>query len=196
MKFNVKPLVGIDEVQFGMSLSEVRNIVKSSHKSFKRAPTSVHPCDYFELIGLFVYYDASSNVEALEFCEPAILEFEGMDLIASSFVQIVSVLNSKDVALEIEENSFTSYSLGIGGYAPDLDDDPNSICESVILFKDDYYDQEYDQNKQWQSQIKEIKQLSIKLSGLCPNVQAIFAFRENSQVGKDQEKIKETPIFI
>ncbi|AWB66629.1 ABC transporter ATP-binding protein [Saccharobesus litoralis] len=140
MKFNVTPLIGIDEIQFGMSLNDARNAINSSYKSFKRTPNAAHPCDFYENIGLFVYYDSSSTVEALEFCEPAQLNFKGIDLITSSFEDIVKLLKSLDNVIELEGESFTSYSLGFGGYAPDLDEDPNSVCESVILFKDGYYD--------------------------------------------------------
>jgi hypothetical protein len=89
---------------------------------------------------VFVYYDRYSTVEALEFCEPALLNFKGIDLVTYSFEDTVKLLKSLDNAIELEGGSFTSYSLGIGGFAPDLDEDPNSACESVILFKNGYYD--------------------------------------------------------
>ena len=133
-------MVGIDEIQFGMSLADARNAISSPYKSFKRTPASEHPCDFYENIGLFVYYDRSSLVEALEFCEPAQLNFKGVDLVASSFEDLVNLLKSLDQGVELEGDSFTSYSLGIGGYAPDLEENPNCACESVIVFKDGYYD--------------------------------------------------------
>ncbi|MEI8644368.1 hypothetical protein P4S60_01645 [Pseudoalteromonas sp. Hal040] len=140
MRFNVTPLTGIDEIQFGMSLDEARNAISSSYNTFKRTPAAEHPCDFYENLGLFVYYDSFATVEALEFCEPALLYFKGINLVASSFEDIVKFLKSIDNAIELEGDSFTSYSLGIGGYSPDLGEDSNSACESVILFKDGYYD--------------------------------------------------------
>jgi hypothetical protein len=140
MKFNVTPLIGIDEIQFGMSLDDAQNAISSSYKSFRRTPAAEHPCDFYENLGLFVYYDRYSTVEALEFCEPALLNFKGIDLVTYSFEDTVKLLKSLDNAIELEGGSFTSYSLGIGGFAPDLDEDPNSACESVILFKNGYYD--------------------------------------------------------
>ena len=139
MKFYITPLTGIDEITFGMSLNEVRDGFKSPCHSFKRTPAAAHPCDYYESLGLFVYYDASSNVEAIEFSEPAQLYFQGNNLMTTSFKDIINLLKSVDINLEKDSDSFMSYSLGIGGYSPEASEKSKRTCESIILFKDGYY---------------------------------------------------------
>jgi hypothetical protein len=53
MDFEVKPLKGVGEIEFGMSPAEVREKVGEDFKSFKRS-SSVYPCDYFSSVGIFV----------------------------------------------------------------------------------------------------------------------------------------------
>jgi hypothetical protein len=45
-----------------------------------------------------------------------------------------------DDKLEKTNTGFTSYKFGVGAYAPNKDDSPNEMIESVIVFRKGYYD--------------------------------------------------------
>lgn len=45
-----------------------------------------------------------------------------------------------DSDIEETDDGLTSYKLGIGIYAPDVDEKPSLTPESVIAFAKDYYD--------------------------------------------------------
>jgi hypothetical protein len=139
MKFNIKAYSSIGTIKFGMRQSEVRNLLGTNYKSFKRTPASEYPCDYFKSLGVFVYYKKSGVVEAVEFATPAEPSFEGKDLLNLSYDDLRNFFQSKDANLEIEPDSLTSLLLGISAYTPDADENPQLPAESIIAFESGYY---------------------------------------------------------
>lgn len=140
MIFSIDLLKGAENIFFGMTPNEVRAELGGKYKSFKKTYHSKYPCDYFEELGVFVYYKLPGLVEAIEFSEPAKPILEEKNLLCLPFEQLKSILLSKDTELEIEPDSLTSYSLGVGVYAPDANRLPNSFPESIIVFERGYYD--------------------------------------------------------
>jgi len=118
--------VGAGKIKFGMTPDQVRLLLGEVFDSFKRTEEYVFPCDYFENLGVFAYYNASGVLEAIEFTEPA--------------VPLITYLSDKDKDLEVESDSLTSHVLGIGAYAPDADDNTSLPAESIIVFENGYYD--------------------------------------------------------
>ncbi|MGR5280809.1 ABC transporter ATP-binding protein [Photobacterium damselae subsp. damselae] len=140
MYFLITSFAGAGSLKFGMTPDEVRSLLGANFKSFKRMPNSEFPCDYFESLGVFVYYKLPGVVEAIEFADPAAPEYENNNLLKLSFDDLKKILLGKDKKLEVESDSLTSHSLGIGVYAPDADEDPSLPVESIIVFEKDYYD--------------------------------------------------------
>lgn len=132
--------MGAGKIKFGMTPEQVRLLLGGVFDSFKRTEDSVFPCDYFESLGVFAYYNSSGVLEAIEFTEPAVPEFEEMDLLKIHFKDLIKYLSDKDKGLEVESESLTSHVLGIGAYAPDADDNTSSSAESIIVFENGYYD--------------------------------------------------------
>lgn len=139
MIFLVKPREGVTGVKFGMLPDEVRRAIGEEWKSFKRTPTSEYPCDYFESLGVFVYYKASGETEAIEFATPAQVMHEGTDLLQLPFDQLTDLLQKQDGSLEVESDGITAYGLGVGAYAPSSADEPTAKVESIIVFEEGYY---------------------------------------------------------
>jgi len=123
----------------GSTRPAVRALLGDEAESFKRTESSEWPCDYFARIGIFVYYRAPGVVEAIELCRPASAIVDSLDLLRVPILKAIEHLKGLDPDLEVAEDSFTSYKLGVGGYAPDMDD-PNSEAESIIVFRPGYYD--------------------------------------------------------
>ena len=71
MQFETKPYKSAGDVLLGMHISGVRKLINMPFDSFKRTEDCEAPCDYYDSLGLFVYYDAELNVEAVELTEPA-----------------------------------------------------------------------------------------------------------------------------
>ena len=140
MRFLISPFVGAGKIKFGMTPDQVRLLLGEVFDSFKRTEENVFPCDYFENLGVFAYYNASGVLEAIEFTEPAVPEFEEMDLLKIHFKDLITYLSDKDKDLEVESDSLTSHVLGIGAYAPDADDNTSLPAESIIVFENGYYD--------------------------------------------------------
>ncbi|WAF68959.1 hypothetical protein NRK98_02605 [Aeromonas dhakensis] len=140
MFFLINPFVGAGNIKFGMTPDQVRLLLGGGFDSFKRTESSAFPCDYFEDLGVFFYYNSSGVLEAIEFTEPAAPEFEKKDLLKISLKDLIKLLSDKDKGLEIESDSLTSHALGIGAYAPDADEDPSLPAESIIIFEKGYYD--------------------------------------------------------
>lgn len=139
MTFAIVSHQGVGDVRFGQSPEEVRAVLNSSFKSFKRTPASVHPCDHFTDLHVFVYY-GDNGAEAVELAEPAKPVFQGLNLLQLSFADLTRRLLNEDPNLSVEDDGCTSIRLGIGAYAPHAAKDPMAKPESVIAFERGYYD--------------------------------------------------------
>jgi len=140
MKFNIKSYSSAGPIKFGMRQSEVRDLLGTNYKSFKRTPASEYPCDYFKSLGVFVYYKNPGVVEAIEFAVPAEPIFESENLLNLSYEDLLVFFQMKDANLEIEPDSLISFLFGISAYTPNADENPQLPAESIIAFGNGYYD--------------------------------------------------------
>jgi hypothetical protein len=139
-RFDVRPLIGAGPTNFGDSPAVVRRKFGEEFKSFKRTPKSVFPCDYFPRIGVFAYYTASGELEALEFASPAAPLFEGMNFLNMNLNEAKSFLRQKGGALIEDAVSIVAKSVGIGVFASNAKENQAACCDSVIVFAKGYYD--------------------------------------------------------
>lgn len=134
----IQPNHGVDELFFGMRQAEARTFFQDEPESFKRTENAEWPCDYFASQGLFIYYKAPGLVEAIELCEPSSAILDGFDLLRSPVSEVLLFLQSRDEELEVTDDSFTSYKLGVGGFVPEMQDGSATV-EAVIVFPYGYY---------------------------------------------------------
>lgn len=139
MIFDISPLVGAGTLKFGMASNQVRKELGVNFKSFKRTPAAEMPCDYFDSVGVFVYYRKPDVVEAIEFALPAEPIFEEHNLLQMPFKDLLELLRAKDDQLEIEVDALSSNALGIGAYAPNAEESPDLPVDSIIVFERGYY---------------------------------------------------------
>jgi hypothetical protein len=140
MRFDISTHQGAGSITFGMSPADARAQVGATFKSFKRTPQSTFPCDFFPSLGVFLYYTAQGQLEAIEFASPAQPHFQGSDLLKLSFSDLVALLSAVDPKIDIRDDGFTSRACGIGAYAPDASEDPAQPVETVLAFSASYYD--------------------------------------------------------
>ena len=139
MDIDIKPLVGVGPLRFGMSVDEVRAMLGVHYVSFKKTPLSEFPCDHFEDSSTFAYYDKNGKLEALEFYEGANPVLNGYSFMGGLASEAKLRLDESGGTLEIDSDSITSLSLGVGVYAPDWEQDASQTVEGVIVFKEGYY---------------------------------------------------------
>ena len=136
----IKCLIGVGPIRFGMSPDEVRVTLGAEFESFKRTPASDYLCDHFHELGCFVYYDGERLVEAVELAEPAKPTLDGINLLSASFKNVIENIKRIDPDVSAESDGFTSLRLGLGGWAPSAEDEPDDALKSIVVFSEGYYD--------------------------------------------------------
>jgi hypothetical protein len=96
--------------------------------------------DFFPLSDLLIYYDEADRVNAFEFFSAG-PEFRDIDILAETYSKLIELFTHFDPELEVEETGIDSAKFGIGIHAPDSEDE-NDVPESVIIYKQGYYDEE------------------------------------------------------
>ena len=142
MTYQVNPLRGISNIEFGMSVSQVRSLMSGEFKTFSRAPLMEqfkddHPSDYYEDQGVFCYYDRAGRLEAMEFTEPAEPLVGGVNLLAMSFPQASAALARLDPDVVYEPDMVTSRRLSLSIWSEEGEDGP---VDTFLAGRPGYYD--------------------------------------------------------
>lgn len=139
MRFEIEFFRGAGPIKLGMTIKQVREILGPDFDPVRRFKDTDFPEDYYSSIFVSVGYKRPGVVESLEFAEPAELIWEGHSLLKVPAEELKALLLSKDPELEVDGDGFTAHNLGIGGYAPNFDEDPRAPVEAVIVFEKGYY---------------------------------------------------------
>lgn len=139
MDFSIIPLKGVGNLEFGMQPEEVRRRVGSPFRSFKRSPQAAFPCDYFDQLGMFCYYDSEGKLEAVEMSSPAAPTINGTDLLKLDFETAARSLAEFDKQIRRETGSVIAYEVGVSIYAPLAKSSTTANVESVLAFRAGYY---------------------------------------------------------
>lgn len=142
MSYEIHPLRGVVDIDFGMSVDQVRALMSGNFELFQRAPLleqfkDDHPSDYYEDQGVFCYYDRAGHLEAMEFTEPAIPLVGGLNLLAMSFPQAAAVLARLDPDVVREPDMVTSRRWSLSVWSEEGEDGP---VDSFLAGRPGYYD--------------------------------------------------------
>jgi hypothetical protein len=140
MEFVIQPRRGAGPLMLGMSRSQVQDTLSAVSHRFRRGPKAAPDADHFEALGVFVYYDTSDLVEAIELATPAKAILGSQDLLSTTFSEAEALLSARDLGVMIASDGLTSKAEGVGVWVPFAKDDPDAPVESVIVFVDGYYD--------------------------------------------------------
>lgn len=127
LQYNVTPLIGFNDVKFGMDRSQVRSILGDPKREFKKTKFSKTTTD--DYIYFHVFYNKENMFEAVEFFDDVEIKLGG-DMI---FPTSVATLNAGDYAFVADEDGLISLKYSIGVYAP------NGKAESILFGVKDYY---------------------------------------------------------
>lgn len=133
----IKEYEGVNNIKFGYSSKKIEKIVMNKPKKFMKTKFDVFITD--EYGDFYVYYDADGSCEAIEFFSLKQVQFKDICFGELNYQQIEEKMREIDSSLDIDECGFTSYAYGIGVYAP-YKYEENAVVESVIIFKNGYYD--------------------------------------------------------
>ncbi len=125
IKLDVKPLISVGEVEFGMPREKVRQLF-GAYSEFRKTPNSVKTTDAFSFC--HVFYDDNDCCEAIEIFDAEV--YINDRLIFPCSLDEVKVLFPN---AEEEYGSYLEKELSIGLYIPDKD------AESILLGKEGYY---------------------------------------------------------
>lgn len=139
--WNIYPYKGVDNILFGDSRCQIRNILSNIPcKEFWKTTDSKNSTDQYDSIGILIYYTSDNICEAIEFYEPASPFFDRKNLLRLSYKSLIGWFKTLDTQIEEDEVGFTSYKLGISCYAPDKEEDMNCLAESILIFQHNYFD--------------------------------------------------------
>lgn len=126
-KFVVLPLVGFNDVKFGMSRKVVRDILGLPIREFRKTKYSKTTTDDY---GMFhIFYDKNDAFEAVEFFGEVEIRNEDHTV----FPKTVRLLSQLPYAFVDEGGSYINEELSIGIYAPD------NTVESILFGVTGYY---------------------------------------------------------
>ena len=126
----VEPLKKVGDIYFGMSRSQVREIM-GEYKEFKKSRFSKNTADDFN--ECHIYYDSNNLCQAIELYGEYTIKIKEDLIIPNNFTDICRVLKTLDKNVEIENDTCTSIKYSIGIYAPD------GKVESILFGIDGYY---------------------------------------------------------
>lgn len=126
-KWTAIPQIEINGVKFGMPRSEVRNILGSKFKEFKKSKFSKNTADDFGVC--HVFYTREDKCEAVEVFSGCEVSVNGELL----FPLDIPSLKKRIADLEEDTGSYISKKLSIGIYAP------TGTPESILFGGTGYY---------------------------------------------------------
>lgn len=134
---SILPVMGCEQMPFGMDRSRLQSSLGGRVRSPARHPDE----DYFQDEGLFAYFDNEQRLKAVEFFAPAQAWLDNWQLLGMPLGQAKRILQSVGGVVVDEDAGATCFNIGIGLYAPFARDDPDDPVETVIVFRQGYYDE-------------------------------------------------------
>ena len=128
LKWSATPLEEINGIKFGMSRSEVRKVVGSEYKEFRKNKFSKTTTDDFGIC--HVFYNLDDKCEAVEVFSECEISVSG------EVIFPLDILSVKKQIPDLEEDmgSYISKKLSIGIYAPE------GTPESILFGETGYYE--------------------------------------------------------
>lgn len=129
MRIDVTPLVGFNEIRFGMTRAQVRALLGEPTKSRLRNRFSVAPYDMYAEGGFFCYYDSQDILDAVEFWDDADVYLFGKGVFSMTYKQLESFVRnfSNQMTIEYDGSKAKDLELRAGPKFADQDGDPEPI---------------------------------------------------------------------
>lgn len=140
MDWKIHPLQGIGEIRFGFDVNRIRSLLGEPSATFLKTPSSVHPTDAFDALGIHVFYDADGKSEAIEMAKPARPILDGFELLKLPYPELLELLTRLDPSTRMDAGDALCPGIGISLYAPVKDEEPHQPVEAILIFQEGYLD--------------------------------------------------------
>lgn len=144
------PYRGIGPLLLGMSRGETREAARGpvmeveSPGVMEELGMPQPPTDYFPELDLKVEYDdTGARAIYIEAGMVTDVKYLGQGLFRIPYRALVAQLREADEGIEVEDDGFIAPGVGIAVYAPDGADHPELPCDSISVFEEGYYDEEW-----------------------------------------------------
>jgi hypothetical protein len=118
-----------------MSRTEVRRILGSKFREFKKTPASLNSTDDFIELAIHVFYEADNTCKGVEMFPPSNPLLGGEALLARSFRDVAALIQSLDDSVEMNSTGLLSRRLGLSLWAPNVETSVDDPVESVYAFR-------------------------------------------------------------
>ena len=132
--------VSVGNIHFNESREQINSLFDVKPRIFVRTPNDTNSSDYYVELGIFVYYDENNKCDAVEMIAPAKVSYKNYSLFNKSYKEILSTISTFSSDIEEDNEGFISKSEGIGVYAPSKNEEENASPETIIFFREGYYD--------------------------------------------------------
>ncbi len=139
MNYPIKPYSGVGQINFRMTIAEVRKTLDSELGNSLK-PGKDMPSDFFKSLGIFVDYRSPGICQAVEFTGPASPTFEGRELIGEPFGNIAAWIKTLDHHVLLDGAGLKSMKYGFGLYAPSAEKNPELPVKAVLIFDRGYFE--------------------------------------------------------
>lgn len=124
-------------VNFGM-LREVVREKLGEYSEFKKTEFSKNTTDDFKFI--HAYYDNNNMLDAVECFGQAKIIFNNIDIMALNIKQLKLFLENQSIKYTTDESGMKADTVGISAYIPNIMNDKEAKIETLLLFKEGYYE--------------------------------------------------------
>lgn len=136
MYYEVIPHEGVGDIRFGMSKEEVRELFPDrTPKDYKQNVYSRGDTDLYESLGIMIHYDTEGRCAAVEFGGSVKPMYQGSSPLGMTKELVEAWFESHDDDSQIDPPDITSEKLSLSAYVEEK-------AESIMVFRDGYYDSE------------------------------------------------------
>jgi hypothetical protein len=124
MAWEVRPLIGVGPLAFGISRADVRHLLGEASRLFRKGPERVQFTDEFAALGVHLYYDVDDRLEFVEgWNEPTATgwrpEWNGVRFFELGLHGTLNALRQLGVdAVDDSLGDYDCWDIGVSLYAP------------------------------------------------------------------------------
>ena len=142
MDFELFPLKGANDIEFGMTADMVRERMTGTYSTYEPGHDG-NLADMYHDIGAAFSYDQDGHLEACEFFRPARALLGGIDMLALTMPQVEAILKQLDPSTaSTDTEGPTAYDLALGPWIENPDGEGDeALITTFVIGKAGYYDE-------------------------------------------------------
>jgi len=133
--WEIKPYVGMGQLEFGMTKEKTRALLNAEFVSFKKTSSQVNLTDDYRILNFHLYFDNNDELNFIEAFRKCDVMYEGMRFLNRDVEQVLSEARTKSLGYRRVPKQGCCYfdDLGVVMYVPE------NIVEIISIYKRNYY---------------------------------------------------------